>query len=68
MRVKGHTLRSEGAAYSRGEDGVRHMRARWNTTSGVGYGLCSCGEVSDILDSANLRKAWHRNHKAEVAS
>ena len=68
MRVKGHTLRSEGAAYSRTADGERHTRARWNSASGVGYGLCSCGATSDILDSAGLRKRWHRNHKAEVVS
>lgn len=68
MIVKGHGLCCEGAAYSRGEGGQRHIRSRWNSTSGVGYALCSCGATSDILDSANLRKAWHREHKVEVQS
>lgn len=71
-RVAGHTLRNEGAAFEmwtafpQGE--ARPIRVRWNGTSGIGFALCSCGARSPILNSANLRKAWHRNHKTEVAS
>ena len=67
-RVSGHTLTSEGAAYRVFGDSQYPKRVQWNTTSGTGFALCSCGARSPILDSANLRKAWHRSHKAEVTS
>jgi hypothetical protein len=68
VRLAGHSLINEGAAFK--DDPTLRSKSRrviWNTTSGVGFGLCSCGARSPILDSANMRKAWHRNHKDNVA-
>jgi hypothetical protein len=59
-RVTGHTLRFEGAAY---DDHGRRITG--GTTAGTGRGRCSCGTLSEVLDSANQRRAWHRQHKAE---
>lgn len=68
-RVPGHTLRSEGAAYEAAAGQPdRTRRVRWNSTSGDGFGLCSCGARSAIYRSASLRRAWHRAHKAEVVA
>jgi hypothetical protein len=66
-RVAGHTLRAEGAPHVVTETGAT---ARvWNGYGGIGgygRGLCSCGAMSGLLDSAHQRKAWHRRHKAIV--
>lgn len=59
--VKGHTLRQEGAAYVEESAGTR--RGGW-----VGFGLCSCGARSEVLDGNNKRKRWHREHKAAMSS
>lgn len=67
LRVKGHTLRGEGAAFRNTSGGVV-VQERWYSIAGSGFGLCSCGARSDILDSANQRKAWHRNHKSAVVA
>lgn len=62
-RVKGHTLRNEGAPHD--ERGKRLNLYVFNLgTGGEGHGLCSCGAVSPLLPSASTRKAWHRRHKA----
>lgn len=74
--VKGHGLRSEGAAhYSPGcqehpcstwfhiDDG---RRVNYWTTAGQGHAVCRCGAYSTHLPSAAARKRWHRAHKAEV--
>lgn len=60
-RVSGHWLLSEGAAFT-------HVGSRrWPSgTAGPGYGRCSCGAMSDWLDTGAARKRWHREHKAEV--
>lgn len=61
-RVPGHTLRYEGAAFERA-----YPSGRWIRTRDVeGVGMCSCGEVSPVLNSNNARKKWHREHKDEV--
>lgn len=60
--LAGHGLVSEGAAFR--DD---RSRLRWNSVSGVGRGLCSCGVLSPVCASAAERKRWHRSHKAEVA-
>jgi hypothetical protein len=57
-RLAGHTLDSEGAAF----DG----RGRRVRDSRLGYGVCSCGDMSELLTSNNARKRWHRDHKAEI--
>ena len=67
-RIKGHTLRFEGAPHVVAEDGrVVRVYGSYGGVSGFGRGLCSCGALSDLLDSAHQRKKWHREHKAEVA-
>ncbi|PYY63638.1 hypothetical protein DEJ30_12045 [Curtobacterium sp. MCPF17_003] len=68
-RVPGHELRSEGAAYRKGDRRGQHLRVTpgW-TTSGTGYALCSCGATSAVLTSGTKRKAWHRDHKNEVTA
>lgn len=56
--VKGHTLRFEGQAFD--ANGYKASK------QSLGYGKCSCGALSDELDSNAARKRWHRAHKAEV--
>ena len=58
--VKGHSLLFEGAAHD--EHGAR----LYHHTGNAGRGMCSCGELSQVLPSGTARKAWHRQHKAEV--
>ena len=61
--IRGHALQDEGAAFN----GEKHpVRVKWNTVSGIGYGLCQCGARSTITDSSNHRREWHKRHKAEV--
>ncbi len=57
-----HGLWFEGAPH----DDKGH-RIGWQGTSGVGRAVCRCGEMSPILPSGNARKAWHREHKRQVA-
>ena len=68
-RVPGHTLVAEGAPHVVDET-KRVVRAynSWGGIGGYGRGLCSCGAMSDLLDSAHQRKKWHRAHKAEVTA
>jgi hypothetical protein len=66
-RVAGHSLEREGAAYVVDDRG-RVVRQAMNTVGGYGRALCSCGQMSDMLGSGAARKAWHREHKAEVSS
>lgn len=62
VQVPGHTLAFEGAAHD--EHGARlHLH-----TGNAGRARCSCGELSPVLASGRARKAWHREHKAEVAA
>lgn len=51
-RLAGHTLPNEGRVHG---DDAPFGRAR-----------CSCGEASEVLNSDNARKAWHREHKQEL--
>lgn len=60
-RVSGHTLRSEGRAFT-SEGKLPPYRTY------LGHGKCSCGALSPELNSDGQRKAWHREHKAEVTS
>ena len=64
--VKGHALVAEGAAFDKEGDSTK--RVRYGTVAGRGRALCECGSVSPRLDSANQRKKWHREHKAEVSA
>ena len=62
-RVPGHTLRFEGAPYVQGPDGTWSPAVRtWQ-----GVGMCSCGDHSEVLDSNERRKRWHRGHKSDIA-
>jgi hypothetical protein len=66
-RVVGHALRHEGAPFDR--DGKLIHGGGFIHTSGVGRARCECGAMSEMLQSANQRKAWHRDvHKPAVAS
>lgn len=40
----------------------------WAGTGGPGRAACRCGALSPVLPSANQRKAWHREHKAQAAA
>lgn len=62
-RLAGHELRHEGAPY---DEAGRRLNVIWGGTSGTGRGKCSYGKLSAALPSGNMRKAWHRAHKAEV--
>ena len=68
MRVKGHTLRAEGAAHEARNSSDRATRQKWNSISGTGFGICSCGARSPILNTGQERKDWHRDHKREVSA
>jgi hypothetical protein len=78
VRPPGHDLRSEGAPYLAPDcDALtcstyrpsRPIRAPYQGgTGGNGHALCSCGETSGHLRSANKRKQWHRDHKRAVAN
>lgn len=63
-RLKGHGLQSEGKPYE--DDGRGGTRRTDIYGSPPGFGLCSCGARSDVLDSDYARRVWHRGHKAEV--
>lgn len=65
-RLTGHGLRSEGAPFERREGRWSHVHRGIVRSSGTGRALCECGATSGVLDSGNARKAWHREHKAEV--
>lgn len=61
-----HALVAEGAAFLLDPlKDERPYRVMWNTVGGRGRGLCSCGEMSEVLDSGAQRKTWHRGHKLE---
>ena len=61
--MKGHGLLFEGAPHAVDRWG-KVVRTNPFGVGGVGRGVCRCGAMSDMLDSANQRKAWHRAHKA----
>lgn len=62
-RVAGHTLEREGAAH---DDQGRLVYGSYVATSGAGRGMCSCGELSDVLLSGSARRRWHTNHKSNI--
>jgi len=72
IRLRGHELYSEGAAFGPPSLDARGGRTYWGRTNplggtgGVGRGVCSCGSASPVLDSGTKRKQWHREHKAEI--
>lgn len=61
--VPGHGLVSEGLPHDeKGEALIRNGFSH----GGTGRAKCSCGTLSEILDSANKRKQWHRDHKNQI--
>ena len=38
------------------------------STAGPGRALCTCTEESQMLPSGRARRAWHRQHRAQVAA
>jgi hypothetical protein len=63
-RLTGHRFEREGSAH---DDNGDLLAGAWVRTSGPGRGRCECGALSESLPSGNARKAWHRDHKAQVA-
>jgi hypothetical protein len=64
-RVPGHELQGEGAPHAPGARRGTHVRQA-RGVAGTGYGLCTCGARSPLLDSGAKRKAWHRQHKQQM--
>lgn len=64
--VRGHGLVMEGRAHVVNIRGEVVPEWGFSGVGGLGRGLCSCGELSPLLPSAGRRKAWHRQHKADV--
>ena len=71
--LRGHALRSEGAAFipaascdghpdAIAPDGTAYTRCQGH----IGYGLCECGELSPSLHSGAGRRRWHADHKNEI--
>lgn len=56
-RLPGHELWDRGSAI---EGGNSYYEPR------LGTGKCSCGKRSPQLTSKAQRKAWHRDHKADL--
>lgn len=73
MRVIGHGLQDEGAAYSsvkcteKACAKIPTVKRVHQGIGGDGHALCACGAQSEHLHSGHAREAWHREHKAEVA-
>lgn len=66
-RLAGHELISEGAPFDIKGHPAFPARSSYGT-GGTGRGKCSCGALSDVLDSGTKRKVWHRGHKEEIRS
>lgn len=62
-QMPGHGLIAEGAPHD--DNGKRN---NLGGVAGWGRGLCSCGDMSEHLHSARQRRAWHNQHKAEIAA
>lgn len=55
-----HTLKADGAPHAANGDLVNSNKS----TAGKGRARCSCGQLSEILDSRAARKMWFNGHKA----
>jgi hypothetical protein len=58
VRLAGHTLAREGKPH---DVGGRPSESKWR-----GRALCSCRATSEVLDTDNQRKRWHREHKTQI--
>lgn len=63
IRIAGHALLREGLPY---DDQGRYPLSSQGEKQQQGRAKCSCGALSPNLPSGAQRKAWHREHKAEV--
>jgi hypothetical protein len=59
-RLAGHGLKYEGRVGMGGR--------LLPNPNGYGRGGCSCGMDSPLLKNTSRRKAWHRDHKADIRS
>lgn len=64
LRAKGHTLVAEGKPFDRW--GVRLFPEVGPNEPLSGRAMCSCGAISEPLDSDRARIRWHTSHKKEV--
>lgn len=64
FRVEGHALRREGAPYNDDGTPAGSFVGDYHLRGGAGRGMCSCGEMSEVLPSSYKRRLWHREHKA----
>lgn len=56
-----HTLLEDGAPHN--TDGTRSRTLLKSPNSGIGYGKCSCGQLSPSpLPAAGARQRWHAEH------
>ena len=63
-RVKGHGLARRDERFIEIGNTIMRLQA----CAPAGRAKCECGELSPVLWSAAERKAWHREHKANVRS
>lgn len=65
--LRGHALQSEGRPYRPGDESYPWVRVNSVRGGGTGVALCECGVTSEVLESDNARKRWHRDvHKPEI--
>lgn len=64
LRAKGHTLVAGGKPFDRW--GVRLFPEVGPGDRLSGRAMCSCGAMSQSLDSERARIRWHTDHKKEV--
>lgn len=60
-----HNLKHNGAAYN---ESAELINPDPKVTSGRGRALCTCGWLSDEVDTGALRRKWFKDHKASVAA
>lgn len=54
-----HTIKSDGAPFNHLGEPINEGKS----TKGYGRAVCSCGEMSDYLDTRAARKQWHLSHR-----
>ena len=64
--VKWHGLVAEGAPFHGLGCSTSPCPTDYMGRLGSGHGKCRCGAFSPHLPSTYARKAWHRQHKAEI--
>lgn len=54
-----HTIKGDGAPFNHLGEPINEGKS----TKGYGRAVCSCGEMSDYLDTRAARKQWHLSHR-----